>query len=385
MTERNKVSLAVLASLLLHLVVLALLMLMELLWPSRVHQPNPEDEPKQLEVTLVQKPTPPPPAPPSPVARVTPTPSPTPGEVILPKKIVRSFLDLTGLKQAENAPDKAIFESDRNSEAASELPASGVLPLPSQNGKKRPFAEFANRDYLLGRVQPAPAESAPAPKPDLAPAFPDVSQATVSTPEPTLDMPEPMPTPTPPPQDAFAIAKPTPVPSKLPAKKPALAPTPAPQPKTTVVPPVQPAPKVAQPRLEAPKPVANAGFQSEKTATKIDGAITKKGKAGVAAVGTPMGRYNKAIGDAIGSRWYYYINQRMDLITVGDVHIKFFVNEQGHVEGVRILSNTANDTFASYCIQSVTEAQIPPPPADVLNRLKDGRMEIDYHFNLYPQ
>jgi len=366
MTEREKVSLALLASILLHLLLFGLMVLWAELWPKSLKPPEPD---KPIEVTLVApNPTPTPPEQDLAMATPTPTPTPTPApaESILKKKMLRSFLDITGLHQTEKAPDNALFESDRNSEAGSELPATGDLPLPSQEGKARPFQEFTNLDFALGKAKPAPMQ----PEESTPSKAPEVSQPKVEeTPEAAPEMPEPAPTPTPPLQNAFALAKPTPVPKLVPTPKPVVKPQATPSP----------------PRLEVPKTAAAPGYQPQKEATKIEGGISNRGKPGVAAIGTPLGRYKKAIADAIGSRWYYYINQRMDLITVGDVHIKFFVNEKGHVEDVRILSNTANDTFASYCVQSVTEAQIPLPPPDVLDRLNDGRLEIEYNFTLYPQ
>ena len=138
------------------------------------------------------------------------------------------------------------------------------------------------------------------------------------------------------------------------------------------------------PSTDVRKPASEAGYQPQKEQTKIEGSISNRGKAGVDAIGTPLGLYRKKIADAIGSRWYYYVNRRMDLITVGDVHIKFSVNEQGHVEDVKILSNTANEIFGTYCVQSVTEAKIPPLPPDLAPSLQNGRVEIEYHFTIYP-
>jgi TonB family protein len=138
--------------------------------------------------------------------------------------------------------------------------------------------------------------------------------------------------------------------------------------------------------LATPQPrPAQPGYRAQKEQTKIEGSISNRGRPGVDAIGTPLGRYRKAIADAIGSRWYYYVNQRMDLITVGDVHIKFVITRSGRVEGVKILSNTANATFGEFCMRSVTEAKIPPLPPDVSAKLDDGRLEIEYHFTIYPQ
>ncbi len=52
------------------------------------------------------------------------------------------------------------------------------------------------------------------------------------------------------------------------------------------------------------------GFQPERRVTRLTGGITNRGRASVDAIGTPLGRYKKAISDAIGSRWYYYVTTR---------------------------------------------------------------------------
>lgn len=139
----------------------------------------------------------------------------------------------------------------------------------------------------------------------------------------------------------------------------------------------------ANPSTEVRKPPSEPGYRAQKEQTKIEGSISNRGKSGVDAIGTPLGLYRKRVADAIGSRWYYYVNQRMDLITQGDVHIKFTVNEQGRVEDVKILSNTSNEIFGNYCVQSVTEARIPALPPDVSASLQNGRLEIEYHFTIY--
>ncbi len=131
------------------------------------------------------------------------------------------------------------------------------------------------------------------------------------------------------------------------------------------------------------KPV-QPGYQQQRQRTKIEGNISNRGPGGVDAIGTPLGRYQKVIRDAVGSRWYFYINRRMDMMSVGTVRIRFFVNEKGKVEDVRMLSNTANDTFAGFSIQSILDAKIPPPPSDVVDVLDDNRLEIVYTFTLYP-
>ena len=351
MSERQKVIFAIVASAVLHLAGALFLILWSRIHPAQDFAKQPPD-PEQLEVTLMAAPTP---APLTPASNPAPTP---------PARMIRSELDTEGLATAEKAPENPMFESDRNSRAASELPAAGDAPLPSQAGKERPFAEFTSHDYSLGKgEQPAPAvemakAAAPAAEAPRQAASPALKEAPASSPTP-----EPEATP----PDTVALGKPTPTPS--PAQLAKLVP-----------------PPVLRGHTEAPRAQpAEPGYQPQRERTKVDGSITNRGKAGVDAVGTPLGRYKKSIADAVGSRWYHYVNQQMDLITVGEVHIKFRVNASGRVEGVKIVSNTANESFGGFCIRSVSEAKIPPMPPDIAPTLEDGELEIDYHFNIYPQ
>jgi outer membrane biosynthesis protein TonB len=137
---------------------------------------------------------------------------------------------------------------------------------------------------------------------------------------------------------------------------------------------------IRAPRAQPVEP----GFQPHSERTRIEGSISNLGPRGIDAIGTPLGRYQKVVKDAVGSRWFFYINRRMDMMTVGTVRIRFFVNEKGKVEDVRMLSNTANDTFAGFSIQSIMDATIPPPPSDVVDVLDGNRLEIVYTFTLYP-
>ncbi len=60
--------------------------------------------------------------------------------------------------------------------------------------------------------------------------------------------------------------------------------------------------------------------------------------------------------DAVGSRWYYYVRERGDLINIGTVQIRFYVRSDGKVEDVKVLRNSSNETLASTSLQSIIEA-----------------------------
>jgi TonB family protein len=103
----------------------------------------------------------------------------------------------------------------------------------------------------------------------------------------------------------------------------------------------------------------------------------------VAAEATPIGRYKKAMADAIGSRWYYYVNERMGLLSIGTVSVSFKVTESGTVKDLRVTSSTSNSSLTDCTLRSIMEAKIPPITPDVAATLQNGCLEIDYSFTIY--
>ena len=77
------------------------------------------------------------------------------------------------------------------------------------------------------------------------------------------------------------------------------------------------------------------------------------------AVGTPLGRYKKLLEDAIGSRWYYYMEAKIDLISIGTAHVEPWIRD-GSVRNLRMTSNTANEASASICCARFRRRKFPP-------------------------
>lgn len=380
MSDRNKVLLALAVSALLHVLgVLGLITWASLRSNARS---TPPAEFRQIVMTVAPLPKEPPA---KVMAQATPPPS-------------TAELDSAGLAKADKPPEQPLFESDIDSRAATQSPATGLTPLPGQEGKERPFPEFETKKYSLGPIQqppemvmpPAPAEPAAAASqtnPEKQAAKETEKQAAAeATPKPAI----PKPTPTPiasstPKEDTLAVtASPTPEPSATPT--PAESPNDE-IPKPTPVmhsPKVQELAMLSNPAPRQPRP-RRPSYQPETEETRIESSISNLGsKPGADMLSTPLGRYRKTIADAIGSRWYFYINQKMDLITVGSVRIKFYIDEQGHAEDIKILSNSANGAFGDFSVQSISEAELPPLPPDLAPKLENGRLEVDYTFTIYP-
>jgi outer membrane biosynthesis protein TonB len=214
--------------------------------------------------------------------------------------------------------------------AASEVPPTGGLPLPSQQGMDRPAIDLdSHRESLPNegaQLQPstAPQQSA--------------------TPQPTVQ-PTPISK-----SEEFAMLTSTPTP------RPSAASTPQ-QPKSS--------------------------YQPFKQKTRLAGSITNRGTSAVNAIGTPLGRYQKMLFDAIGSRWYAYVEAKTDLINLGTARISFAIDRSGRVRNLKVMANDANEAFANVCLQSILEVQLPPIPEDVANALPPEGLETEISFTTF--
>jgi hypothetical protein len=165
-------------------------------------------------------------------------------------------------KQTEQPKEKT-FQSNANSIAASEIPPTGGLPVPSQEGSDRTKLDLESNAAAIASKGAQPQ--------------PSVAQQQSATPAPTVQ-----PTPTTK-SEQFAM----------------LTNTPTPQPSAASTP-------------QAPA----SAYQPYKEKTRLAGAITNRGISAVNAVGTPLGRYQKAIYDAIGSHWNAYMEHKGDLASL---------------------------------------------------------------------
>jgi TonB family protein len=150
-------------------------------------------------------------------------------------------------------------------------------------------------------------------------------------------------------------------------------PTPAPE--------MPPTPPAAAERPLPDRP--STAYQPQKTETRITGRITNRGPAAADAVATPLGKYRKAVHDAIGSRWYYYVKQNGYMANIGTARVDAQVSPEGKITNLRVVSNSSNEVFANICLQSFQEAQIPPIPPDLVPTLPGGRLPLEITFTFF--
>ena len=302
--EARKVLWAFLAALFVHLVVAYSLAT----WGGIFSPALPVSE-KPVELTIVDLSTPPP---------------------IAPKN--SAFMETDESKQSPDQPKEKTFESNANSMAASQLPATGGIPLPSQQGKDRPSVDLETHQYSL-------ANEGAQPRPSVAPQ---------ESPQPS-EAPQPTPISE---AEQLAMLRSTPTP----AVRPSAVPTPE------------------QPR---------SSYRAQKEQTRLSGSITNRGASSVNALGTPLGRYQKILYDSVGSRWYYYVAKQGDLVTIGTLRLVFSVDRSGRVKNLKIVENTSNESFANVCLQSVLEMQLPPIPEDVASSLPPEGLDEEMSFTMY--
>jgi outer membrane biosynthesis protein TonB len=261
------------------------------------------------------------------------------------KPVELTFVDLAPTAQKNSAfietdeskkapePKEKTFESNANSIGASELAAAGEMPLPSQTGKDRPFMDLETHQHSL----------------ETKGAQPQPSAAPQENPSPST-APQPQPAPvTAAEQFAMLTQRPTPA--------------------------AEPSAASAQ---------ARSAYRAFKERTRIAGRITNHGVSSVNALGTPLGRYQKSILDAIGSRWYAFVERQMDLISIGTTRVVFVVDRSGHVKNLKVVQNTSNEALANVCIQSIQDAQLPPMPDELAAMLPAEGMDVDLPFTVFP-
>jgi outer membrane biosynthesis protein TonB len=300
--EIRKVFWALLAALLIHLVVAFTLAVL-----GGAFSPALPVEEKPVELTIVDLATPAPVAPKNP-----------------------AFMEADESKQAPEPKDKT-FESNANSLGASQLPATGEMPLPSQEGKDRPWVDLESHQYSLPNQGAQPQPSA-------------VAQET--------PQPSPAASETPPPDQLALLTK---------------SPTPPPVTESTPAQPQQP----------------KSSYRAQKEQTRIRGNISNRGISSVNALGTPLGRYQKILFEAIGSRWYAAVERQLDMFGIGTARISFRVDREGHIKNLKVIENSSNELFVNFCVQSVQEAQLPPMADDLAANLPPDGLEVELPFTIY--
>jgi outer membrane biosynthesis protein TonB len=362
--RKRQVAIAAIASIFFHLLIVTGFVVHEFVWPVHVEPPPPAPA-APLNVQLVPKP------------QLHDDDDPL-------VKARRQILDAKGLDESTTKPADAQFESDKDMIAGSRLPATGILPLPSQQGRTDlPGHDFRDQEVRLG-VTPDPTPET------LRPPDPTEKQPASAPPSVTpLFIPQPLAPdtlasadkakPVDPLPDPARTAKATPPPFKMSDKaensvamlvatpKPKLAATPAP-----------PAPPATMP---APPPSLTDRFRENMRKTGVEGNIVAKGNNGVNAVNTPMGRYKRRLSQQLESLWT--LKRPGENAELGTVRVSIKLREDGSVQSARVIDDGGSPRHTEICMRVIQELRPEKMPPEAEPLLDDGVMEITFSFTIY--
>ncbi len=356
---RRLAAIGLLASILVHVLLLLVILVATMVLPSHVEPLAPSK--KDLEIELV----------PMPEKLKSAEAKPTP----------RPVIDPAGLEASKEKPQNPEFESDRDMVAGSDSKPTGLLPMPSQEGRTdRNAPNFADRDVRLGLTAPT-VSTPPAPPP-----VPASQPAAVAPSMPPLYDPNPVT------KEKLAQAEqakpdqPIPEPSKPRSTPPPFKIAQSPREDSIPIPKAAPTPRMTVASLTNPQPPSFKSvprLQEDLKKTRVEGSISNRGRQGVNAVATPLGRYVSQIKTALASSWLPLTQERMSLITPGAATFSFDIDSSGHAQNIHMEDNTSNSAFANLCEESLRRAPIPTPPADLIPSLRDGMFPYQMTFTLY--
>ena len=332
-SERQKILWAVLLSLLLHIVVGVCIAS----FGDKLQPRLPEEE-KPVELTIVDAPA------------ATPT--------IQQKDM--PFIDTPENKASTEQPKEQAFESNANSIGASELPALGIAPIPTQQGKDLPTHDLESHRYSLDRHGTQAQLTSPPPL--IASAAPKTTPQPAATASPSAPPATPQPTPTPTAEMIALLRAPSPPAVRTPGQE-------------------KNAPTASQQITPVPRPAPSTAYRREQIPQRMAGNISKRGVASVNAVGTPLGRYQKSVFDAIGARWYKLCDENRDRVDIGIVHVQFVVTPDGKIGDIKITNGGTSASFTNLCLQSVQEANPGPIPDDVIAVLPPEGLSFEVSFS----
>src|ERR1700756_2848722 len=123
MSDRKKIILAIVGSLVLHIIIILAASKLVTLGPD-VSLPS-EKEQAPPELTLLD------------------------AEPPEPEKQERQYLRTNDDQKTDQKPADSMFESDKDTAAASEKPTEGKTPVPTQEGRETPDIGFKDESYSL--------------------------------------------------------------------------------------------------------------------------------------------------------------------------------------------------------------------------------------------
>ena len=333
-----------------------------------------------LAILLVVRHTPKPPelvqSEPLPPVTVTLQPPPPPPHPQQP-----SFIETHPEANAPKQDTPLISDNDNSLHSKNRTPRKQNSPLPDVTGAKHPSLDLHTTPASPPTKNPGPPSPPTPATQQQQPKPPTPAKPT----EPTKPAP-PHPEKTDQPSSMTPTATPLKTPEKPPVKPPQYDPnglpvlpaldaaTIAPQ-----TPPTQQANPV-QPRKSASPPPSFAVNQSD-----VSGQVGTPGDNSAAVMATDLGRYKARVYAAVGSRWYAKVNNQLQVLGLGTVHITYTIHSDGHLE---ITADPDKNSATLMLLHSVSinamlEAAPFEPFSPALKKEVGESYSDDFTFSIY--
>lgn len=284
-----------------------------------------------------------------------------------------TFVDTSSQREEENAPEGAKHESDRNTSARSLVSYNATRPRldgPALHGEPSvPKLSLADQTYIDAPMIPERSVPSQGGANQPSAAIPSITSSQLPAENQNAQTSSPYP--------GFTVQDPSASAAAPSVKSQAKAPD------VTVDSSADSASVgMSQGSVENGEMV-QVHFRSEELQSVREGATDAIGDPSVDAIATPMGRYKKAVQDAIAEKWHRYRRDKADAVTWGILKIEFFVDPSGQVRDLEITKNEANAMLTDFSLRAIRDAELPPMPADVVASVGDRGLLIQYDIIIY--
>lgn len=128
---------------------------------------------------------------------------------------------------------------------------------------------------------------------------------------------------------------------------------------------------------------AKSGFRSQTKATRFEGSISRRSKAGSNNVkATPLGKYMAEVSKLVEREWQRRCSLKGDLIQPGTLRMSFLLDARGRIARIDTISQTyGSEMNRSITFQAINSAKIPPMPTKVRTIQNGDPIEFTYTFS----
>lgn len=132
---------------------------------------------------------------------------------------------------------------------------------------------------------------------------------------------------------------------------------------------------------EAQQDPKKDGFSGFSRKTRVTGSISRRGKSSLNVRNSPLGRYQALVSKAVELQWRRNCEQHRDHIVPGVMSIRFYVDRNGRVSGIKFQEVVEGSYITrGFTQRAIRQAKIPKMPKSVLRELDGEPLELIYNF-----